>query len=929
VVTGPSPGATAVNPVTNRIYVATYFGSVAVIDGATNRSEAVSAGTTPFAAAVNPATNKIYVANADSSSVTVIDGATNATVTVPAGATPIAVAINPVTNMIYVANENSNTVTVIDGATNETFTVPVGTAPDAVAVNPFTNKIYVANILSGNVTVIDGATNTTITVPAGTQPIAVAVNPLTNKIYVVNNVSANVTVIDGATNSTSTVGVGTYPQTAAVNQLTNKIYVANAGNGTVTMIDGATNEAVAVANGIGPHLLAVNPVTNKIYVGNNTDITVIDGTTNATVTVPLGITPWDLAVNPTTNKIYIADINNNNVMVIDGVTNSTSTASAGAGPVAAVVNPVTNKIYVANRFSNDITVITEQQVQAIPLSTTIAPLPGDITVQRTPHFTFTSSNTFSPTAPPVQNVYYQLDTWQGQWLRASGAADAFDGSAPPLSVGTHIIFAYATDGQDAGSTQTGSGNSVANNPLTGSIQAYLFTVVQAATTTSVMADINPVAADSPVTFTAMVVVNAPGVGTPTGTVKFLDNGVTIPGAGAVSVGGMGHASFQSSGLSAGSHSITAVYSGNADFLGSASSALSEVVGAATTTAITSAMAVTYGTVASVTVSVSSASTPTGSVTLSVDGGAATSLAIDGSGSATFDLGILPAGSHTLAANYAQQNNFFASSTAGSIMVNQASLTITTNNAARSYGAADPAFTGTVGATQNGDVITATYATAATETSSVGSYSIVPIPAGAALANYNVSLVNGALTVNKAALTVTANNKSRVYGAANPAFDGVIAGIQNGDAITASFASPATATSSVGSYAIVPTPSGAALANYNVSLVSGTLTISQAASSTTVVSGNNPALVGAPVTFTATVSSIAATPTGTVSFKDGSTTMGTALLNGSGVATFTSSTLAQGTHSMTAVYDGGVNFVGSTSSALAENVCKGNLHSCRQ
>ncbi len=76
---------------------------------------------------------------------TVIDGATNATTTVAAGTSPFSVAVNPVTNKIYVANYGSNNVTVIDGATNATTTVAAGTHPYSVAVNPVTNKIYVAN----------------------------------------------------------------------------------------------------------------------------------------------------------------------------------------------------------------------------------------------------------------------------------------------------------------------------------------------------------------------------------------------------------------------------------------------------------------------------------------------------------------------------------------------------------------------------------------------------------------------------------------------------------------------------------------------------------------------------------------------------------------------------------------------------------------
>ena len=146
----------------------------------------VTAGTVPFAVAVNPVTNKIYVANNSSNDVTVIDGATNTTSTVTAGTGPTAVAVNPVTNKIYVANLNSNNVTVIDGATNLTSTVTVGMNPTAVAVNPVTNKIYVANLNSNNVTVIDGVANTTTSVVAGTNPIAIAINPITNNIYVAN-----------------------------------------------------------------------------------------------------------------------------------------------------------------------------------------------------------------------------------------------------------------------------------------------------------------------------------------------------------------------------------------------------------------------------------------------------------------------------------------------------------------------------------------------------------------------------------------------------------------------------------------------------------------------------------------------------------------------------------------------------------------------
>ena len=308
----------------------------------------VAAGTSPIAVAINPVTNKIYVANEGSSDVTVIDGATNTVVaTVMAGTTPFAVAINPVTNKIYVANRGSDNVTVIDGATNTVVTTVVaGTSPRAVAINPVTNKIYVANQDSANVTVINGANNTVVTtVASGSSPTAVAVNPVTNKIYVANFISNNVTVIDGATNTITTVAVGTGPRAIAINPVTNKIYVTNGNNNNVTVIDGATNSVTTVGVGINPRAIAINPVTNKIYVAifSSANVTVIDGATNTVVTtVAAGTEPRAVAINPVTNKIYVANFSST-VTVIDAAPSTftqhrTSVAMPG-GNVTSRTNP--------------------------------------------------------------------------------------------------------------------------------------------------------------------------------------------------------------------------------------------------------------------------------------------------------------------------------------------------------------------------------------------------------------------------------------------------------------------------------------------------------------------------------------------------------------------------------------------------------------
>jgi YVTN family beta-propeller protein len=466
---GTNPFAIAVNPATNKIYVANYnSNTVTVIDGATNKVSTVSAGTSPRAIAVNAATNKIYVAYYGSNNVTVIDGATNMASTVSVGTNPQGIAVNAGTNKIYVANQTSNNVTVIDGATNATSTVSAGTGPMAIAVNTATNKIYVANYGSNNVTVIDGATNMASTVSVGTSPIAIAVNAGTNKIYVANFQSNNVTVIDGATNAASTVNAGILPRAMAVNAGTNKIYVANSNSNNVTVIDGATNAASTVSAGNYPIAIAVNAATNKIYVANNNsdNVTVIDGATNMASTVNAGTSPRAIAVNAATNKIYVANFDSANVTVIDGATNAASTVSTGSYPFAIAVNPVTNKIYVAN--SNN-TVIDADMKAANPLSVWIVPFTGNTVPGTNTALSFYVSNQYSPTSLPVQTVYYQLDTLNNQWLKASSANGAWTGALANLSPGEHVLYAYASDGQDSSSNSSAS-------PVIGGLAAYSFSV---------------------------------------------------------------------------------------------------------------------------------------------------------------------------------------------------------------------------------------------------------------------------------------------------------------------------------------------------------------------------------------------------------------------------------------------------------------------
>ena len=101
----------------------------------------------------------------------------------------------------------------------------------------------------------------------------------------------------------------------------------------------------------------------------------------------------------------------------------------------------------------------------------------------------------------------------------------------------------------------------------------------------------------------------------------------------------------------------------------------------------------------------------------------------------------------------------------------------------------------------------------------------------------------------------------------------------------------------------------------------TQTVQMASTTTLLTSSANPS-DGQSVTFTATVSSTTTgTPTGNVTFLDGSTNLGSSALNGSGSAAFSTSTLSMGTHSITAAYAGDSNYKSSTSPAMSQVVQK--------
>jgi len=221
--------------------------------------------------------------------------------------------------------------------------------------------------------------------------------------------------------------------------------------------------------------------------------------------------------------------------------------------------------------------------------------------------------------------------------------------------------------------------------------------------------------------------------------------------------------------------------------------------------------------------------------------------------------ILKAGTVNIIAKQAGNSSFLAATDVSrSLVINKAALTVTANNATKVYDAA--AFTGGNGLTYDGfatgdnasNSLTGTIAFAGTSQSAknVGTYTI--IPSGLVSTNYAITYTNGSLAITKAALTVTANNATKVYDAAaftggnGLTYDGFASGDNASNSLTGTIAFAGTAQSAknVGTYTIIP--SGLSSTNYAISYTNGSLAITKAALT---VTANNASKVYDAIAFT--------------------------------------------------------------------------------
>ena len=144
-----------------------------------------------------------------------------------------------------------------------------------------------------------------------------------------------------------------------------------------------------------------------------------------------------------------------------------------------------------------------------------------------------------------------------------------------------------------------------------------------------------------------------------------------------------------------------------------------------------------------------------------------------------------------------------------LTVTKATLTVTTQNATKVYGDANPAFTYVISGFLNNETVavvsgTANCNTSANSASPAGTFPITCSLGTLAATNYNFTFVPATLTITRAPLVLAGNDVSRLYGDANPALTGTIVGLKAGDKGTATFATAALSTSPVGTYPIVGT-----------------------------------------------------------------------------------------------------------------------------
>jgi hypothetical protein len=413
----------------------------------------------------------------------------------------------------------------------------------------------------------------------------------------------------------------------------------------------------------------------------------------------------------------------------------------------------------------------------------------------------------------------------GAPVALSGGTASLSTSA--LSVGSHAITVdYSGDGNFNSSTGT-----------------MTQTVNKANSATTVTSSANPSVFGQSVMVMATVSAVAPGAGSPSGTVQFKDNGTPIGGPVALS---SGTASLTTAALSAGSHAITAEYTGDGNFNGSAGT-VTQTVNKATPTVTVNDATVTYdGQSHTVTATVTGVGgVDLGSVTLTYSPGPGEPI---------------NAGVYTVTGTYPESANYTSASDTATLTINQRAVTWTTNPASKTYGNADPTplTTGTGTNFIEADGVAATYTRAAGETVAHGPYHITATLSATnpgALDNYTITNAGADFTITPKAASVTPDPKTKVYGDGDPELTGTLSGFLPADGVNATYARTAGESVAASPYSIGATLHPAAvLSNYATTYNTAELAITRAPLSVTADNATRFFGVNNP-TFTGTITGI--------------------------------------------------------------------------
>jgi len=551
----------------------------------------------------------------------------------------------------------------------------------------------------------------------------------------------------------------------------------------------------------------------------------------ATVTAPSGTPTGTIVFYDGTTAIGSAAVNGSGV-----ATFSTALLSAATHSLTAQYSGDTTN---ASATSN----VVSEVIQLATSVTTLASNQATATVGTT--VTFTSSVTSTNGPAPTGTVQFT----DGTTLLGSASVLANGTASLPVSIlapGAHAIVAtYSGDSDNA----------------TSSSSPFVETINQIATATTLTSDLNPANAGATVHLTANVAMVAGSVadGAISGKVTFSNGSTSL---GSVIVDANGNAVLAVSTLAVGQNIIVATYAGNTNYAGSTSTSLSEQINqTSTTTVLTSSnLNALEGKATTFTATVTTATgIPTGNVNF-LDNGVNVGVGtLSAQGVATLSLSTLPVGTQTMDAVYIGDSNYTTSTSAPlAEIVSLATPTVTL----------------------------------------VGPGS--PVNAGISLTFTGTISSNG--------VTPTAGLTLR---------DGTTA-IATQNAVASGSFSFSTSALGIGSHSLTVTYAGDA---DNAAAVSNTLVVvvQQAPTTTSLSSSINPQIVGQSVTLTATVTSVSANLGGSVNFLDGTTPLGAATLGANGTASFSTSQLSFGTHSLTAVYSGDTNHATSTSSIVNEQI----------